>query len=133
MYHSTSDLLLATGLLSPWVSHSTPSHLHTRLSIPADPLEYAGGVHHCALLRREEGPLVRVVFEAGFGDHRRHVGVIEETEAGINLLDDVRSEEELTAVFTGYVSAFEPLEAPCLALEDLASDRGIELDMDCEV
>lgn len=60
-------------------------------------------------------------------------GVIEEIEAAIKLLDEVRSEEELAAVFFGYVSAFIPLEAPCLALEDLASDRGIETDMDCEV
>ena len=55
------------------------------------------------------------------------------TRDAVDLLDEVSSEAELTAVFTGYVSAFVPLEAPCLAMEDLASDRGIELDMDCEV
>ena len=54
------------------------------------------------------------------------------TENLIDQLNGVDSEAALTALFTDYVSVFEPLEAPCRALEEIADDNGIEIDLDCE-
>lgn len=50
----------------------------------------------------------------------------------IDQFDSAESEADLLALFGDYVSAFEPLEAPCLRLERIADDNGIEFDIDCE-
>lgn len=54
------------------------------------------------------------------------------TEDLISQFDSVESETALLALSYDYVLAFGPLEPPCLSLERIAHDNGIEFDIDCE-
>lgn len=58
--------------------------------------------------------------------------VITSTDALLNQLGAVESEAELTALFSDYVSNFEPLSTPCRQLEGIAGGAGIEVNLDCE-